>query len=64
MFAVVILCRKAEVHAAVALDRANVKFVRRFSAVEKLAAERGVHVGTASLAELDVLWDDVKKGGG
>jgi MazG family protein len=64
LFAVVNLCRKAKVHAAVALDRANLKFVRRFTAVEKLAAERGVHVGTASLAELDVLWDAVKEAGG
>ena len=64
LFAVVNLCRKANVHASVALDRANLKFVRRFTAVEKLAAERGVHVGTASLAELDLLWDDVKRAGG
>jgi nucleoside triphosphate diphosphatase len=64
LFAVVNLCRKANVHASVALDRANMKFVRRFTAVEQLATERGVHVGTATLAELDVLWDDVKRGGG
>lgn len=64
LFAVVNLCRKANVHAAVALDRANLKFVRRFSAVEQLAKERGVHVGTATLAELDLLWDDVKRAGG
>jgi len=64
LFAVVNLCRKADVHAAVALDRANVKFVRRFTAVERLATERGVHVGTATLAELDLLWDDVKRAGG
>ena len=64
LFAVVNLCRKAEVHAAVALDRANLKFVRRFSAVEKLAAERGVVVGDASLEELDALWDEIKQGGG
>ena len=64
LFAVVNLCRKAHVHAAVALDRANTKFVRRFTAVEQLAAERGVRVGTATLAELDELWDDVKRAGG
>ena len=52
------------VHATVALDRANMKFVRRFTAVEQLAVERGVHVGTATLAELDELWDDVKRNGG
>ncbi len=64
LFAVVNLCRKANVHATVALDRANMKFVRRFTAVEHLAVQRGVHVGTASLAELDALWDDVKRSGG
>jgi nucleoside triphosphate diphosphatase len=64
LFAVVNLCRKAKVHAGVALDRANVKFVRRFTALEALAKERGVHVGTATLAELDELWDDIKRGGG
>ena len=64
LFSVVNLCRKANVHAAIALDRANLKFLRRFTAVEKLAAERGVHVGTATLAELDLLWDDVKRAGG
>ena len=64
LFAVVNLCRKANVHATVALDRANVKFVRRFTAVEQLAAERGIHVGTASLEALDALWDDVKRAGG
>ena len=64
LFAVVNLCRKANVHAAVAMDRANLKFVRRFTAMEQLAAARGVHVGTATLAELDLLWDDVKRAGG
>ncbi len=64
LFAVVNLCRKANVHATVALDRANVKFVRRFTAVERLAAERGIHVGTANLEALDALWDAVKRAGG
>ncbi len=64
LFAVVNLCRKANVHAAVAMDRANVKFVRRFTSLEKLAVERGIHVGSATLEELDVLWDDVKRAGG
>src|SRR6266567_4860761 len=42
LFAVVNLCRKAGVHPAIALDRANVKFARRFGAVEGLAKERGL----------------------
>jgi MazG family protein len=60
LFAVVNLCRKAGVHPALALDKANVKFAHRFGAVEKMAAERGLTVGEASLEELDALWDEVK----
>ena len=62
LFAVVNLCRKSGVHAALALDRANAKFTRRFSGIEALAAERGIDVRTAGLATLDALWDEVKAG--
>jgi len=60
LFACVNLCRKAQVHAALALDAANLKFQRRFEEVERLARARGVQLGHASLAELDALWDEVK----
>jgi MazG family protein len=60
LFAVVNLCRKAGVHASLALDRANAKFSRRFGEVERIAAERGLVVGRASLEELDAIWDEVK----
>ena len=60
LFAVVNLCRKAGVHPALALDKANVKFARRFGSVERLAAERGLRVGDASLEQLDAIWDEVK----
>ena len=60
LFAVVNLCRKAGVHASLALDKANAKFARRFGEVERLATERGLVVGEASLAELDAVWDEVK----
>jgi nucleoside triphosphate diphosphatase len=61
LFAVVNLCRKADVHPALALDKANVKFAHRFRDVERMAAERGLVVGDATLEELDALWDEVKK---
>ncbi len=64
LFAVVNLCRKADVHASVALDRANTKFVRRFTTVEALAADRGLTLGAASLEDLDMLWDEIKRAGG
>jgi MazG family protein len=62
LFAVVNLSRKAGVHPALALDKANVKFARRFGAVEQMAKERGLTVGDATLEELDALWDEVKSG--
>jgi MazG family protein len=60
LFAVVNLCRKAGVHASIALDKANAKFERRFQRIEELAAERGIDVKNAGLAQLDALWDEVK----
>lgn len=61
LFAVVNLCRKCDVHPALALDRANAKFQARFEAVERLAAARGIDVRTAGLETLDALWDQVKE---
>ena len=60
LFACVNLCRKAGVHASLALDRANAKFEQRFQAVERLAAERGLPLGETPLEVLDALWDEVK----
>jgi MazG family protein len=61
LFAVVNLARKANVHPAIALDRANQKFARRFGEIERLASERGIKVAEAGLTVLDSLWDEVKK---
>ena len=61
LFAVVNLCRKAGVHPALALDRANIKFATRFSGVEKLAKDRGLETGEATLEQLDALWNEVKR---
>ncbi len=62
LFAVVNLTRLAGSHSMGALARANQKFTRRFEALERLARERGVELGKATLAELDRLWDEVKAG--
>lgn len=61
LFAVVNLCRKCGVHAALALDAANEKFVRRWTGIERLAAERQIDVPSAGLEVLDGLWDEVKR---
>jgi MazG family protein len=63
LFACVNLCRKAGVHASLALDRANTKFVRRFEQMEKAASARGERLQGKTLDELDALWDEAKKAG-
>jgi ATP diphosphatase len=60
LFAVVNLARKARVQPGPALDRANRKFRKRFEALERLAADRGIDVASAGLPVLDGLWNEVK----
>ena len=60
LFACVNLCRKAGVHASLALDRANAKFTERFTRMEETAAARGIDVRSAGLEALDAVWDEVK----
>ncbi len=61
LFAAVNVARKAGVHPSAALEAATNKFVTRFRAIERLAAERGIDVETAGLERLDALWDEVKR---
>lgn len=61
LFSVVNLARLAGVHAPAALARANHKFVQRFSALERLARERGVVLDEAGLEVLDRLWEEAKR---
>lgn len=60
LFAAVNVSRFAQVDAEDALHGATEKFIRRFAGVERLACERGMDMKTASLDELDRLWDQVK----
>jgi MazG family protein len=60
LFAVVNLTRLSGAHALRALQRANAKFTARFEALERIAAERGIVLGEATLEELDAVWDEVK----
>jgi uncharacterized protein YabN with tetrapyrrole methylase and pyrophosphatase domain len=62
LFSVVNLARKLGVEPSQALERANDKFRERFAAVERLAADRGLELGRATLEQLDALWDEVKGG--
>ncbi len=61
LFSVVNLARKLKIDAEVALHRSTNKFVARFHAVEEIARERSLALEKMTLAELDVLWDEVKR---
>lgn len=61
VFAVVNLARLCGELGMPALARANAGFSARFAALEEPAGARGVQLGTATLEELDVLWDEVKR---
>ncbi len=61
LFSVVNVSRFVEVDAEQALTGSIEKFISRFEQMEALATERGVNMDSATLEELDALWDDVKK---
>ena len=52
--------RYEEIGDVQALYDACDKFIKRFSAVEQIAAERGIDMTTAPITQLDSLWDEVK----
>jgi ATP diphosphatase len=60
MFAVVNLARHLDVDPDAALRRTNLKFERRFAAVEDALAANGKKPQDASLVEMDALWDAAK----
>lgn len=62
LFAVVNLARKAGVHPSLALDRANLKFQQRFTAMERAALEKGLELDSLGLEKLDELWEAAKRG--
>lgn len=61
LFTVVNLARKLHLDAETALHRSTRKFSARFRAVEQLATTRGITLEKLTLADLDQLWDEVKR---
>lgn len=60
LFVVVNLANWLDIDAESALREANLKFSRRFRAVEKLAAARNLNLAEMSLDDLEALWQEVK----
>ncbi len=62
--AVVELARFLGVNAEIALQKANDRFIKRFSYIEKKAKERGISLEDMSLEEMDKLWMEAKSNEG
>jgi ATP diphosphatase len=60
LFAVVNLARHLAVDPDIALRRANLKFERRFGAIEAALASDGRTPAESTLAEMDALWNEAK----
>jgi tetrapyrrole methylase family protein/MazG family protein len=60
LFAVVNVARHVKVDPEAALREATAKFRRRFQAVEALATARGLDLPQMGVADLDLLWEEVK----
>ena len=61
LFAVVNLTRKSKLEAETALQAATDKFVGRFNLLEDELRARGKKLGDVDLAELDAIWNEIKK---
>ena len=60
-FSLVNYARFLKVDAENALERTNKKFIKRFMKMEELAALQNTFLHDMSLAEMDLLWNQVKK---
>ena len=61
LFAVVNLARKCEIDAESALQKATDKFVARFNRLEDELRRQGKPLGDVDLAEMDAIWERIKK---
>jgi MazG family protein len=61
LFAVANLARKSGLDAESALQQATDKFVGRFNRVEDALRDSGKKLGEVGLAELDAIWNSIKK---
>lgn len=60
LFSLVNLSRFINVNPDEALERTNLKFIRRFQYIEEAARSRGQKLSDMTLAEMDQLWNEAK----
>lgn len=61
LFSLINYARFLQVDAEAALEQTNKKFMNRFKAMEVMAAEKGLNLADMSLAEMDALWNEIKR---
>ncbi len=64
LFAVVNLARKCKLDAESVLQAATDKFIARFNRLEDQLNARGKKLGDVDLAEMDAIWNEIKKDAG
>jgi nucleoside triphosphate diphosphatase len=62
LFVLVTLAHHLGFTATDALNEANEKFIRRFQAMEAACRAESTQLDQLSLAEMDALWDEAKRG--
>ena len=60
LFSAVNVARFCDCNAESALEKATMKFMRRYAQVEQLAEEKNIDMKTSSIETLDKLWESVK----
>ncbi len=61
LFAMVNYSRFLKVDAEAALERTNIKFMRRFNYIEERVSSDGKSLSNMSLDEMDALWNEAKR---
>ena len=61
LFSLVNAARLYKIDPESALERTNLKFIKRFNYLEEQTLMKGLSLHDMSLAEMDVIWEDAKK---
>jgi tetrapyrrole methylase family protein/MazG family protein len=61
LFSVINLCRFFKIEPSLALQRTNIKFVKRFNHMEKRMKETGNELNAKNLELMDGFWNEAKK---
>jgi len=61
LFSLVNAARLYEIDPEAALERTNIKFIKRFNYLEEQTLMKGKSLHNMSLSEMDVIWEEAKK---